>query len=149
VRQARNKNVIPGPHVLEPAAARHLHQVGRPSTGSRCHRSGVPPAAVYRIKHFRAFRFPEFSYTIDHATDNLRFPNRVGGGFSWPGAQGYFSIDTISLRNLDHPDAPLYVPTPGPIAGAGLPGLIFASGGLLTWWRRRQKSGAQRAAVCD
>jgi hypothetical protein len=30
---------------------------------------------------------------------------------------------------------------PGPIAGAGLPGLVFAGGGmLLNWWRKKRRS---------
>jgi hypothetical protein len=55
----------------------------------------------------------------------------IGGGMT------YFNIHTV-----DNPGGEIrgqLSPVPGPIAGAGLPGLILAGGGLLAWWRRRQK----------
>jgi hypothetical protein len=36
---------------------------------------------------------------------------------------------------------------PGPVAGAGLPGLAFAGAGFLAWWRRKRTAAGALAAV--
>jgi hypothetical protein len=93
------------------------------------HRTSIPDAQKDNVAFDISTTF--FSLTIGQQQTAF-FQNQSGGTLhltytSLPGEGG----------GLSHFDQ-FGTPVPGPVVGAGLPGLLLASGGLLGWWRRRK-----------